>query len=532
MDETTLALDKAWKNTCKVLFGQEIGDCTEYAKWLAEFVDPIYIKKSNISGRDVIFSTSDYPAGSKAACLDEVDFGKKFTPLGINQVKDIDSIMEAINDRVCYAGSVVLGSSSHVSGSSNITDSHYILNTTLTGKSKYMAYCTQCVLDNCGFGGNAFSECEYCLKCHEGTRLKRCFELWMSQDSSDCYYSHGLKNCANCMFSFNLQNKKNAIGNLALPTEKYKEIKSKLISEMLGIVRKDKRLPSLLELVAGKKEIQVPSLALPKAALQKTDKSKMEEAFAQTMTLLLDQDFSKGIDACSGWLLEHTHGLDKCKSAASGSVVFLAHYGNYSDLPQNRLLTLEEAKAFGEKLSLKPDEVNGLGFENVKQVIGKIAFFNTDIQDGENWNDIDCAINITASNCYRTVCSAYSKYCAYTFWPQSSEYCFGCDIIFYSSFCANCYHSNNLKRCLEMDSCSNCSDCLFCHNVENCRNSMFCFNAKNLQYAVGNVEVGRERYMQIRKSVLAEFAKKLEAEKKPGLSIFSIGSQTKAKQKA
>ncbi len=522
MDETSVALDRAWKSTCKVLFGAEIGYYRDYAGWLAELVDLPYVRKSSISGKDVIYSTWDYPATSKCISLEEVDFGKRFAPLDMNQIKDIDSIIEAVKDRAYFAGSIVLGNSSHVERSSNISDSHYVQDTTLTGKSKYMAYCTQCVLDSHGFGGNAFSECEFCLKCHEGTRLKRSFELWMSQDCSDCYYSHGLKSCSGCFFSFKLQNKRYAIGNLELPPDKYKEIKAKLLSEMVDDVRRNKRLPSLLELVPAGKKAPSLSLSLPKANPEKTDKKKIEEAFASTLKILLEMKPRNGIDAYAGWLLKHTHGLDRHESAASGSAVFLAHYGNYSDLPHDRLLTLLESRAFGETASLESGEVNGLEFGNAQKSIGKIAFFNTDIQDGENRNDIDCAINISASNCYQTVCSAYSKCCAFTFWPQSSEYCFGCDIVFYSSFCVNCYHSNSLRRCFEMDSCSNSSECYFCHNCENLQNCMFCFNTKNKSFAIGNVEVGRDAYIRIRKQVLGQLAGQLEKTGKIGWDIFSL----------
>ena len=32
-------LSKAWKDACRVLFGQEIGELQDYSDWLAEMVD-------------------------------------------------------------------------------------------------------------------------------------------------------------------------------------------------------------------------------------------------------------------------------------------------------------------------------------------------------------------------------------------------------------------------------------------------------------------------------------------------------------
>ncbi|MFA5105782.1 MAG: hypothetical protein WC506_02360 [Candidatus Micrarchaeia archaeon] len=523
MDETLAALEKAWASTCKVLFGEEAGSMKLYEKWLCELVDQPVVRKSAVSGKEVIFSTKNYPEDAKAISLDEVDQGRKYAPLDINQIKDIDSIVQAVRDRCLYAGNMILGNSKHVGKSSNINDSFYVYSTTLSGNDKYMAYCTLARLDNYGFGGNAFSQCEFCLKCHELTRVKRAFELWMSQDCSDCYYSHGLKNCANCFFSFNAQNKKYAIGNLELPPDKFKDLRAKLLSEMLGELKSKKRLPSLIEMVerGGKPNApKMPQAAAGTPGLQ--DKGKIESAFASTMQLMLGKKLTRGIDAYGPWLASHTRGFDRCKSAASGKDIYLAHYGNYTDLPRNRLLTLEEAKAFGHDAKIGLADAEGMGIASAGEKISKIAFFNSDIADGQNPNDIECTINIDAANCYRAVCSVYSKYAAYSFWPRSSEHVFGCDTVFDSAFCVNCYNSVNLKRCLEMDSCNGCSDCLYCHNCENLANSMFCFNAKNLKYAIGNVEIGREAYMKIKAVVAGQLWQELEKTGKARRGIFSL----------
>jgi len=74
-----------------------------------------------------------------------------------------------------------------------------------------------------------------------------------------------------------------------------------------------------------------------------------------------------------------------------------------------------------------------------------------------------------------------------------------------------------------MDNCRDSSDCLFCHNVENCGNCLFCFNVKAKHYAIGNVEVGKEKYEEIKKMVLEEISKKLEKEKNLDLDIYSLG---------
>ncbi|MCX6769636.1 MAG: hypothetical protein NT051_03070 [Candidatus Micrarchaeota archaeon] len=309
---------------------------------------------------------------------------------------------------------------------------------------------------------------------------------------------------------------------MELSPEKYKELRAKLISEMAGMAKQDKRLPSLLEII-GKEKAIAPKIALGNAArAQPGDKTKIETAFASTMQIILGKKPSKGIDAYGGWLVKHTRGFDKCKSASNGKEICLAHYGNYCDLPKNRLLTLEEAQAFGQTAKISQSDLEGFSLKTAGAKISKIAFFNSDISDGNNSNDIECTINIDAVNCYRAVCSVYSKSVAYSFWPRTCEHIFGCDTIFDSSFCVNCYRSVKLTRCLEMDSCNGCSDSLFCHNCENLQNCMFCFNAKNKSYAIGNVEMGREAYLQAKKAIMERLAGQLDKGGKLEFDIFAL----------
>jgi hypothetical protein len=52
---------------------------------------------------------------------------------------------------------------------------------------------------------------------------------------------------------------------------------------------------------------------------------------------------------------------------------------------------------------------------------------------------------------------------------------------------------------------------------------MFCFNTKSKRYAIANVEIGREKYLKIKQTVLGELVSKLEKNKSLGISIFNLG---------
>ena len=51
---------------------------------------------------------------------------------------------------------------------------------------------------------------------------------------------------------------------------------------------------------------------------------------------------------------------------------------------------------------------------------------------------------------------------------------------------------------------------------------MFCFNAKSLSYAIGNVELGKEKYLEIKKKILEEIHSKLKKDKRLDLNIYNI----------
>jgi hypothetical protein len=78
-------------------------------------------------------------------------------------------------------------------------------------------------------------------------------------------------------------------------------------------------------------------------------------------------------------------------------------------------------------------------------------------------------------------------------------------------------------RCFEVNDSNSCTDCYFCHNCEDLKNCMFCFNTKAKRYAIGNVEVGREAYMKIRKLLQEQVADELEKTKSLRHDIYNIG---------
>ncbi len=526
--QTYEALNKAWKPACRIVFGEEIGELSGYEDWLADMADGVFGRKSCISGKEVTFASDEYRPDSKRMGFDEVGFGKNAPPLSLNEIKDLDSLVDAVSERVCYTGGMVLGNSEYVDKSSNVSDSFYVYGSSEIGDSKYVAYSSMARLCECVFGCAAPGESSYMIRCNDTYRSKRCFELWMCANSADCYYVFNLNNCSDCFFSFNLRSARYAIGNRVLGRESYLGIKKRLLEQMAADLKARKRLPSLIDII--KKSGHAPDVAraavagrLKPGGGEKTSLEPMEEAFSQTSRLLLGAEL-RGLEGYSGWLARHIPHGEERKSVLSGRKFWVGNYANYMDVPADRTVTEDEALVLVE--SSEPQEgVENITMENAHEFVGRIAYISLDFHDGTNENVRDCMAYAYSSNVYRCAPCVQIKDSAYNFWPRSSDHVFGNGILLDSAYCIHCYQSVKLSRCFEVDSGRGCSDCYFCHNVENLHDCMFCFNAKNLRFAIGNVPLAPEKYRQIKTLVLGGIGSELIKAKDLKLDIYNIGGR-------
>jgi len=333
------------------------------------------------------------------------------------------------------------------------------------------------------------------------------------------------------MFSFNLRAKRHCIGNLQLSPEKYAQIRAKLVSEMHAKLVAEKKLPTIFEITSASK----PDYSVLRKAMQsfskkeqpKTDKAVIERAFSDVSKVILGKSLGS-IDKYAEWLVKYNYGRESCKSCASGKSLTLYEHADFFWIPRDRMMNREEADFAAERVHLQPQDAESLSMQNISQKLASVAFFCPELQVGNLKNNIDCPVNFTAANCYKCVLAIEAKQCACSYWPRDSEYLFGANEVRSSSFCMNCYHSETLKRCFEMDSCTACSDCYFCHNIENCHDCMFCFNVKNLKNAVGNVELPREQYLAVKKKVLEQINAEIAKTNGVSLSIYNLPDRIKS----
>lgn len=513
-------LERMWSSTCKIVLGQEIGQLDDFSKWFSQLPEPIAHKKSQISGKEITYSVKEYCKDAKWISFDEIDYTRKFAPLSINDTKDVDSLIAAVQERIYYTGGVVLGNSKFVDNSSNVSESFYVSSSHRVDDSKYVFGSSFVKQSECVFGCNYVGASTHMIRGILNYRCKRTLEVWNADACSDCYFSHNLHNCSDCLFSFNLRAKRHAIGNVELSREKYLQIKAKLFGEISQELKAKRKFPSLASLAIFGPKPQAKIIAAA-AHPAKQDMAPMEAAFAKTTSLLLEKQYA-GIEKYSKWLNENIMGLTQQLSAASGKSIFVSEFNATKVLPKDRLLTFEEA-AQGENLKATNAELEGLSAQALPSLLGKIGLFTPEFKSGIGENLIDCPIYADGANSYRCFDCTFSKYCAYCFWPRDSEHLFGTSLVYGSSFCLKCYNSAKLTRCFEVDSSRDCSGCYFCHNCENVHDSMFCFNVKNMRYAIGNAEVGPEKFIAAKKMLLSYLQKELDAKARIGISIFNIG---------
>jgi hypothetical protein len=436
--------------------------------------------------------------------------------------------VKAVRKRLAYCGNIVLGNSMNVERGTNIVDCLDVYGAEQVAYSKGIGFSCEGTWSESMFGCNGFGYSSFII-CGRGIyKSSRCLEITRSDNCSDCYFSHGLSNCQDCIFCFNLKNHRHCIGNCQLTSDEYADAKERLVGEMRKELLEKGRLPVLSDLIGAEK----PDYAALKNVLSalgglpsgdKGGTSAVERAFSIAMQLVLCKPHG-GLDGYSGWLLRAIPASHWSESCASKQPLLVPGYANYAEFPHDRLLTRYEVDALGGLLSIDKGQAQKISMGNAGKALSPIAYFSPEWHVGKEMNVVESPLNIDSVDCYKTTLAIESKGCAISYIPRNSEGVFGSYYSRQSSFVLCCSQSTKLRRCFECDSCRDCSDCYFCHNCENVRDSIFCFNAKNLKYAIGNAEMPREEYMEVKKRVLAEINAELESKKTLKWDIFSIGA--------
>lgn len=512
-------LNKAWKSTCRILLGEEVGELKEYQEWLTALFCQIGKRKSHTSGKDVTLAVDDYSDTSKFISLGE-EKDEAIDPLSINEIKDIDSIAGAISEKWAYTGNRVLGNSAFVEFSDLVTDSQYISNCANIQNVQYAFSLYEAQYSKYVFGSGQLSEGEFLIGFFSGVNNKRCFNSSDNTNSSDLYLSHNCHGCHDLMFSFHQLNKRNCIGNLELPKEKYAELKKKLLGEIAGELKERRRFPHVYQLVPEKELSSEVRITAPPAE-NEGDISQIEKAFTSTFKVIFKKD-TKGMDQYDEWLSKHIASMYDVESPF-GSKVYFANYPNYPILtimPRKRLVNYTEALELG-KIHIDENKVSELG--KLRDWVAGTGCFCADFSSGRNTNVMKSAILMDSSNIYKSYVGIKTEYAGINSWPLRSKYLFGCNHIVDSQFSIKCYNSSHLNRCFEIDASARCAGAAFSHNCEGLNDAMFCFNTKGKRYAIGNAQLPPDKFMSLKDSLMEQVADEIIKAKSLKLDIYNIG---------
>ena len=522
--ETYIRLDRQWKSTCRLFFGREIGELSRYREWLCEGLEPFEKRKSAKSGKEV-YAVGKYPADAPFISFDEIDYARKFSPLSINEMKDIDSIAEAVRERAVFCGNAILGNSSHAEECTGMEDCHFVLGCHTFHTSQDLAYCTIGREVKSSFGSSVIGESSFNIKGHNTWRTSRCLCDQRVYESNDVAYSAYLDGCTECMFSFGLRGKRRMVGNAQLSESEYARVKRKLMSDIADDLEAKGRAPSIFELVPKTPfKLEKP---LKKIAAPVFDEAKVQLAFDEACGIVLGKKIGS-VRGYKDYLTSHTRNITGMKSAVSDEKVFVGGYVLDIALAKSgRAVKLSELYELCTERKL-PEGVDAgkLSLANIGKLLEPVAVFSTEefvlTSNAAESSTVHYGNNILC--CSRAY---HAKDSAYSCWPRDCDHMFGCDATRNSSFCFHCYNSYKLTRCFDVDTSQNCTGCYFCHNCENVHDSMFCFNVKNLRYAIGNAEVGKEAFERAKKLLLSEITSSLEKTGDCKRSIYNIAARKK-----
>ena len=250
---------------------------------------------------------------------------------------------------------------------------------------------------------------------------------------------------------------------------------------------------------------------------------KIEEQFSTVTHIVLGKPLGP-LREYGEWLISHAPEgrINEKKSLVSGKLVYAGSSKFFLALG-DRVVRADEALKLGIERKITEKEAEALTISNASKILQNISITTPEIIYSENIDTVESSAYGPTQHCLRVNLTWFSKYIAYSYWIRTSENIFGGSLLTDCSFCIRCYSSTSLARCFEVTDSNSCTDCYFCHNCEDVKEGMFCFNTKGKRYAIGNVEVGREAYMKVKKLILGQAVSELERAKKLKRSIYNIG---------
>ncbi|MCX8198279.1 MAG: hypothetical protein N3F07_03780 [Candidatus Micrarchaeota archaeon] len=256
---------------------------------------------------------------------------------------------------------------------------------------------------------------------------------------------------------------------------------------------------------------------------------KLDVAFAQAAKLIFGRALGP-LARYEKWLRSRLPAGKNVKSCFGKGEAYVPDYGAIRYMPHDRVVSEEDAAiAVGKRIAREEDASS---LDAIVANLPSIAYFVPTYAEGRNLEVRKSFLYLNCMNISDCFDPFASKNCAYVFSIMDCDSLFGAYRTKNAGFSIHTYNAYEIQRCFEIDGAKNCRDCYFCHNVEDLQDCIFCFNTKGKRYAIGNLEVGRESYLEFKQKLLAWMAPHLEREGGLPFDIYDVLCWKKREQHA
>lgn len=214
-----------------------------------------------------------------------------------------------------------------------------------------------------------------------------------------------------------------------------------------------------------------------------------------------------GISEFEAFLKRYSRPLFGAKSHKSGKGVFYSapyckrakflDFGEVDFSKKPEPLPINAIKDIDSLLAAASERAEYAG----SKVIGNSKF--TEMSE----NCIDCVNVFSCSEVTKGENLAYSNFVI------DCKYLFGCSAAGYTAFGINTCEYADAPRCFESALAFHSSDIYYSYYCRNCQDVFFSFNMRSKRNAIGNLELSRDEYLEIKSSLLFQMADEMKSKK-------------------
>ena len=246
--------------------------------------------------------------------------------------------------------------------------------------------------------------------------------------------------------------------------------------------------------------------------------AQLSRAWNETCQILLGGELGD-ITQYENYLMRFVEEVEFRKSELSGKRVTTS---SPSLLKNAKFISMDEQQKYDEifrNTKLNLNEIKDI--DSITSAIKDKFYYAGNIISGNSANFEDCDSCANSRYLFHSNELYDCKFMAYSSVLRFCENCFGTSSGGETKFAINCYEVYQQNRCMETFRCYTSNDCFYSATLEQCTNCLFSFNQKNKVNVIGNLQLEKGKFFDLKKKLLAEIREELKA-KKEILSILDI----------